>query len=193
MVEPSASRPTGVWLVGAASSTGCEPSSEVCASLAIEFDGNFTLRSSANLTAAKKLPSGRCLASIPDTLPTVTSSTMTGEFCGSVATSAKSTVIEYEPGPWPAVPGSATEFSPPNWQPASSALPPTNALPRNQIRLIVRPPARQAAVQRAPIRPAADLAADRMAPSGTQGRAARRAGHGSVRAAGPTRPEGPGA
>src|ERR1700761_198616 len=128
MVEPSTSRPTGCWLVGAASSTCWEPSSEVCATLAMEFDGSTTLRSSANLTAAKKLPSGRCLASIPDTLPTVTSSTMTGEFCGSVATSAKSTVIEYEPGPWPAVPGRATVFNPPNWQPASSALPAANAL-----------------------------------------------------------------
>jgi hypothetical protein len=30
---------------------------------------------------------------MPDTLPTVTSSTITGEFCGSVATSGNSTVI----------------------------------------------------------------------------------------------------
>ncbi|CKT32488.1 Uncharacterised protein [Mycobacterium tuberculosis] len=31
---------------------------------------------------------------MPATLPTVTSSTMTGEFCGNVATSAISTVTE---------------------------------------------------------------------------------------------------
>src|ERR1700753_1640075 len=81
---------------------------------------------------------------MPETLPTVTSSIITGELCGSVATSAKSTVIEYEPDPWPDVPGSATEFNPPNWQPASSALPATNAPPRNKIRFIGPPPARPA-------------------------------------------------
>src|ERR1700744_311044 len=88
---------------------------------------------------------------MPETLPTVTSSIMTGEFCGRVATSARSTVIEYEPGPWPAVPGSATEFNPPNWQPASSALPAANALPRNQIRLIAQPLARPARATGAPV------------------------------------------
>src|ERR1700730_12123478 len=92
---------------------------------------------------------------MPETLPTVTSSIITGEFCGSVATSARLTVIEYEPGPWPAVPGRATEFNPPNWQPASSALPAANAPPRNQIRLIVQalaPPARARAAPRQPLR-----------------------------------------
>ena len=65
---------------------------------------------------------------------------MTGEFCGRVATSGISTVIENAPPPWPAVPGIDREFSPPNWQPASSAAPAANALPRNKIRLIRRPP-----------------------------------------------------
>src|SRR5258708_35339220 len=99
---------------------------------------------------------------MPETLPTVTSSTMTGEFCGRVATSARLTVIEYEPGPWPAVPGSATEFNPPNWQPASSALAAANAPPRNQIRLIVRPLARPARARGAPGQLVQDPAGDRM-------------------------------
>src|ERR1700761_7839713 len=128
---------------------------------------------------------------MPETLPTVTSSTITGEFCGRVATSAKLTVMEYEPGPWPAVPGSATEFNPPNWQPASSVLPATNALPRNQMRLIGRPPALPAAERWVLTRPAADPAADRKAPSGTQGKRAPGAGHHSARPAGSTTPAGP--
>ena len=52
--------------------------------------------------------------------------------------------------PWPAVPGKATEFNPPNWQPASSALPAANALPRNQIRLIAQPLARPVRARGAP-------------------------------------------
>ncbi len=60
---------------------------------------------------------------MPDTLPTVTSSTITGEFCGRVATSGSPTVTVYEPAPCPAVPGMFNEFNPPNWQPASSATP----------------------------------------------------------------------
>src|SRR5882757_7539651 len=106
---------------------------------------------------------------MPETLPTVTSSIMTGEFCGRVARSARSTVIEYEPGPWPAVPGSATEFNPPNWQPASSALPAANAPPRNQIRLIVRPLARPARATGAPGQLVQDPAVGRM--GSAQGRA----------------------
>src|ERR1700726_2195510 len=96
---------------------------------------------------------------MPETLPTVTSSTMTGEFCGSVATSGISTVIEYAPLPWPAVPGIAREFNPLNWQPASSALPAANTLPRNQIRFIRHRPGRPAPWQ-APDR-AGGRAADR--------------------------------
>src|SRR6202453_3443400 len=99
---------------------------------------------------------------MPETLPTVTSSTMTGEFCGRVATSARLTVIEYEPGPWPAVPGSATVFNPPNWQPASSALPAANAQPRNQIRLIAQPLARPARARGAPEQLVQDPAVGRM-------------------------------
>src|SRR4051795_12118874 len=60
---------------------------------------------------------------MPDTLPTVTSSTITGEFWGSVATSGSATVILYEPEPCPDVPGMSSEFSPPNEQPASSVAP----------------------------------------------------------------------
>src|SRR6478609_11984876 len=91
------------------------------------------------------VPSGRCTASMPDTLPTVTSSTITGEFCGSVATSGNSTVMVYEPEPWPAVPGMSIEFRPPNEQPASSTAPEPsttalrpdrNTLPRNVLRTI---------------------------------------------------------
>ncbi|SKU61952.1 Uncharacterised protein [Mycobacteroides abscessus subsp. abscessus] len=44
------------------------------------------------MTPAYQEPSGFWNASIPDTLPTVTSSTMTGEFCGNVVTSGSSTV-----------------------------------------------------------------------------------------------------
>ena len=77
----------------------CDPSSEVCATLAPAFDGRFTSPSRDTLTAAKNVPSGRWIASIPDTLPTVTSLTITGEFCGSVATSGSSTVTVYEPEP----------------------------------------------------------------------------------------------
>src|SRR5580693_7584507 len=99
---------------------------------------------------------------MPETLPTVTSSTMTGEFCGSVATSARLTVIEYEPAPWPAVPGRATEFNPPNWQPASSALPAANAPPRNQIRIIAQPLARPARAREAPEQLVQDPAVGRM-------------------------------
>src|SRR3984893_2185935 len=102
---------------------------------------------------------------MPETLPTVTSSIITGEFCGRVATSARSTVIEYEPGPWPAVPGRATVFNPPNWQPASSALPAANAPPRNQIRLIALPLARPARARAAPGQPVRGPAEDRMAPA----------------------------
>src|ERR1700753_2467562 len=87
---------------------------------------------------------------MPETLPTVTSSTMTGEFCGSVATSGISTVIEYAPLPWPAVPGITREFSPLNWQPASSALPAAKALPRNHIRFIRHRPGQSAVVRWAP-------------------------------------------
>src|ERR1700735_2374016 len=99
---------------------------------------------------------------MPETLPTATSSIITGEFCGRVATSARSTVIEYEPGPWPAVPGRATEFNPPNWQPASSALPAANAPPRNQIRLIAQPLARPARATGAPGQRVQDPAVGRM-------------------------------
>ena len=84
---------------------------------------------------------------MPDTLPTVTSSTITGEFCGSAATSGNSTVILYEPLPWPAVPGMLIEFSPPNWQPANSTA------PRG------RGPACCAASSACPLRPAAALRA----------------------------------
>src|ERR1700749_801380 len=99
---------------------------------------------------------------MPETLPTVTSSTITGEFCGRVATSAKLTVMEYEPGPWPAVPGRATEFNPPNWQPASNALPAANAPPRNQIRLIAQPLARPPRATVAPGQLVQDPAVPRM-------------------------------
>src|ERR1700730_17444379 len=99
---------------------------------------------------------------MPETLPTVTSSIITGEFCGSVATSARLTVIVYGPGPWPAVPGRATEFNPPNWQPASSALPAANAPPRNQIRLIAQPLARPVRATGAPGRLAQDPAVGQM-------------------------------
>src|ERR1700722_1248439 len=99
---------------------------------------------------------------MPETLPTVTSSTITGEFCGRVATSARLTVMEYEPAPWPAVPGRATEFNPPNWQPASSALPAANAPPRNQIRLIAQPLALPAGARGAPGQLVQDPAAGRM-------------------------------
>ena len=60
---------------------------------------------------------------MPDTLPTVTSSTITGEFCGNVATSGSSTVMPNEPLPWPSVPGMSTEFRPPKAQPARSTVP----------------------------------------------------------------------
>src|ERR1700722_18338883 len=115
---------------------------------------------------------------MPETLPTVTSSTITGEFCGRVATSARLTVIEYEPGPWPAVPGSATVFNPPNWQPASSAPPAANALPRNQICLIVRVPVPPVAAHQAPARRGVGPAADRRIPS--QARAYRAPDHWSA-------------
>src|ERR1700712_2627863 len=76
---------------------------------------------------------------MPDTLPTVTSSTITGEFCGSVATSGSSTVIEYEPIPCPDVPGMSSEFSPPNWQPASSTTPdPSTTALRPPLRAALR-------------------------------------------------------
>src|SRR6201989_737528 len=85
---------------------------------------------------------------MPDTLPTVTSSTITGEFCGSVATSGSWTVILYAPGPCPDVPGMSSEFNPPNEHPARSAAPDEiatvrvvtrDALARTNL-LIPRPP-----------------------------------------------------
>src|ERR1700749_3177359 len=102
---------------------------------------------------------------MPETLPTVTSSIMPGEFCGSVATSARFTVIEYEPEPWPAVPGRATVFNPPNWQPASSALAAANSPPRNQIRFIARPLAQRVRAVGLLALLVRDPAADRMARS----------------------------
>ena len=45
---------------------------------------------------------------------------MTGEFWGNVDTSGSCTVMVKDLGPCPAVPGMSSEFSPPNWQPASS-------------------------------------------------------------------------
>src|SRR5581483_3536928 len=86
-----------------------------------------------------KLPSGRCTADTPETLPTVTSSTITGEFCGRVATSGTSMLMLYEPAPWPAVPGMFNEFNPPIWQPASSSAPEPIASVRRQVRLSLRP------------------------------------------------------
>ena len=101
----------------------CEPSSDVCATFAVAFSGRSTSLSSDSLTAAKNVPSGRCTASMPDTLPTVTSSTITGEFCGSVATSGKLDGDGVRAAAVPAVPGMSSEFSPPNGQPASSTAP----------------------------------------------------------------------
>src|SRR5581483_7708221 len=113
---------------------------------------------------------------------------MTGEFCGRVATSARSTVIEYAPAPWPAVPGRAIEFNPPNWQPASSVLPATKALLRNMIRLIGPPLARpvRVRVQAGPQEP--DPAVDRTAYS--PGRE-RRVAHRSAMPAEPSGSAGP--
>src|SRR6201995_4180078 len=122
---------------------------------------------------------------MPETLPTVTSLIITGEFCGRVATSARSTVIEYEPEPWPALPGRATEFNPPNWQPAISALPAANALPRNQIRLIAQLLARPARATVAPAWVGQARAVGRM------GSAPRRARQALVRWSTPAEPSAP--
>lgn len=138
--EPSTRRPTGLS-TGSANSMCCEPSSDVCATLAMALLGRSTLLSRDNSTAAKNEPSSRCTASMPDTLPTVTSSTMTGEFCGSVVTFGSCTVIVYEPAPCPAVPGMSSELSPPNWQPANStgSVPNAAAFRRPDAFRIIRP------------------------------------------------------
>src|ERR1700693_1881129 len=116
----------------------CEPRSDVWATIAFELGGNLTLLSSESFTAAKKVPSDRCTASTPETLPTVTSSIITGEFCGMDATSGTSTVMLKEPAPWPAVPGMFNEFSPPNWHPASTTTPEPRATVRTAPRLSLR-------------------------------------------------------
>ena len=71
-----------------------EPSSDVWATFAVELAGSTTLLVQRQFHCGIEGSVGPLLGLMPETLPTVTSSTMTGEFCGSVATSANSTVIE---------------------------------------------------------------------------------------------------
>src|SRR5882757_6249023 len=135
ITDPSRNRPSGGTSLGTESSMCWLPSRLVWPTLAVALAGSTTLALSFMVTRACQ-PS----RSIPVTLPTVTSSTRTREFCSMLSTSGICALTVYAPGPSPCTPGNGTEFSPPAPQPDTTTdTAAVSTANRISLRLIMTP------------------------------------------------------
>ena len=112
MVAPETIRPVDGRPIGGSSATCMEPSRLVCPTLATAFAGTTTSGRTETLMSACQR-----LNVIESTVPTTTSSIMTGEFGSRVDALAISMRKICAPGPRPTVPGSGSELRPWNAQP----------------------------------------------------------------------------
>src|SRR5579875_683440 len=114
IVAPGLSLPVGGWPSGGLSSKCIDPSRLVCPTLATALAGTTT----SGLTPTSTSACQPCTV-ILATLPTTTSSIMTGEFDSMVPTLGISTWNSWAAGPRPTAPGSGSEFRPWNAHPVA--------------------------------------------------------------------------